>query len=150
MWFPNLFVRVHVLLTLKSWALKWMRFTINSLYLSFKEHCCRNNNICNDISVKHAENRGQLWVSKDKEKGMQKIEQKTEEKYGVDKRLCNSTHEWHLEPCYTFLYFCVYITIRIFIFLRESRQSEFYYITMQFSRIFRENLCIHQRYNFAM
>jgi len=30
---------------------------------------------------------------KTKKKGMQKIEQKTEEKYGVDKRLCNSTHE---------------------------------------------------------
>ena len=44
---------------------------------------------------------------KTKKKGMQKIEQKTEEKYGVDKRLCNATHEWHLEPL--FLRFSVFL-----------------------------------------
>ena len=30
---------------------------------------------------------------KTKKKGMQKMNKKTEEKYGVDKRLCNATHE---------------------------------------------------------
>ena len=39
--------------------------------------------------------KGEITMSylKTKKKGMQKIEQKTEEKYGVDKRLCNATHE---------------------------------------------------------
>ena len=60
---------------------------------------------------------------KTKKKGMQKIEQKTEEKYGVDKRLCNATHEWHLEPF--FLRFSVFLNVTRYVVCIASPNFNF-------------------------
>ena len=95
--------------------------------------------LCNDISKCKTTyivgSKGEITMSylKTKKKGMQKIEQKTEEKYGVDKRLCNATHEWHLEPFFFhfLIYFCFYNTVLIFLlFLQHSQANAgFYTIT---------------------
>ena len=107
------------------------RFSINNELSSFLilKHCCRDKNDRNDIRVwtSCTEYRGQLWVSKDKEiQRVQKIGQKRKKSMALTNVFVIPRMNDIWNHSIHFLYFCVYIsTIRVFIFLWESRQYTF-------------------------